>query len=141
MRVTGLENVAFLPFQPKEKLAESFSAADVFIVSLKKGLAGYVVPSKLYGILAAGRPYVAAVEEDSEVAAITKKYECGLLAEPGNPMDMAEKILTFYHHRDLRKRFGANARRAALEFDRPIHVRAYFDLFCKLMSSSLLTSP
>ena len=42
-------------------------------VSLKRGLAGYIVPSMLYGILAAGRPYVAAVEEACEVAAITKR--------------------------------------------------------------------
>lgn len=48
-------------------------------ISLKAGLAGYIVPSKLYGIVAAGRPYVAAVEEAYEVAAITRKYECGLL--------------------------------------------------------------
>lgn len=52
----GLGNVRFLPYQAKERLAESFAAADVFVVSLKRGLAGYIVPSKLYGILAAGRP-------------------------------------------------------------------------------------
>ena len=67
MRALGLTNVRFLPFPPKERLGESFAAADVFIVSLQRGLAGYIVPSKLYGILAAGRPYVAAVEERCEV--------------------------------------------------------------------------
>ena len=72
-RSRGLANVRFLPYQPSERLAESFAAADVFVVSLAPGLAGYIVPSKLYGILAAGRPYVAAVEDVSEVAAITRK--------------------------------------------------------------------
>ena len=52
----GLSNVQFFPYQPKEHLHDSFATADVFIVSLKQGLAGYIVPSKLYGILAAGRP-------------------------------------------------------------------------------------
>jgi colanic acid biosynthesis glycosyl transferase WcaI len=97
VRVTGLQNVRFLPYQPKEGLSDSFASADVFVVSLKRGLAGYIVPSKLYGILAAGRPYVAAVEEACEVAAITKKHDCGLLAEPAEPKDLAEKILTLYH--------------------------------------------
>ena len=60
----GLTNVQFLPFTAKERLGESFASADVFVVSLQRGLAGYIVPSKLYGILAAGRPYVAAVEDD-----------------------------------------------------------------------------
>ena len=88
-RAQNLTNVRFLPYQPKSRLHESFATADVFVVSLKAGLAGYIVPSKLYGILAAGRPYVAAVEEDSEVATITRKYGCGLLAEPGDPDDLA----------------------------------------------------
>ncbi|HET6369625.1 MAG TPA: glycosyltransferase family 4 protein, partial [Nitrospiria bacterium] len=80
----GLKNVRFLPFAPKEKLHESFAAADLFVVSLKRGLSGYIVPSKLYGILAAGRPYVAAVDPETEVAAITKEYECGILVRPGD---------------------------------------------------------
>ncbi len=65
-------------------MRETYATGDVFLVSLKRGLAGYIVPSKLYGILAAGRPYVAAVEEDSEVAAITGEHECGLVVAPGD---------------------------------------------------------
>jgi hypothetical protein len=72
--------------------------------------AGDIVPSKLYGILAAGRPYVAAVEEDCAVTAITKRHQAGLLAEPGNAKDVAEKILTLYHNRTLAHQLGANAR-------------------------------
>jgi colanic acid biosynthesis glycosyl transferase WcaI len=128
-RSQGLANVRFFPYQPKESLRESFASADVFVISLKRGLAGYIVPSKLYGILAAGRPYVAAVEGACEVAAITKQYHCGLLAEPADPKDLADKILTLYHDPNLAQRLGANARRAALAFDRPLQVQAYYDLF------------
>lgn len=127
-RTLALDNVQFLPFQPKKNLKQSFAAADVFIVSLKRGLAGVIVPSKLYGILAAGRPYVAAVEEDCEVAAITREYECGLVAEPENPEDLAEKILVLYRDRDLARRMGENARKAALHFDRKVGVRAYYEM-------------
>lgn len=133
-RSQGLTNVRFLPYQPKERLTESFAAADVFIISLKEGLAGSIAPSKLYGILAAGRPYVAAVEEACEVTAVTRRYACGLLAKPGDPDDLADKILTVFHDRDLAHRLGANARRAALEFDRPIQVRKYNDLFQELLN-------
>lgn len=128
----GLDNVQFLPYQPVEKLKESFAAADVFVVSLKVGMAGYIVPSKLYGILAAGRPYVAAVEDASEVTGITRKHDCGLLASPGDPGDLAEKILVLYRDRARVRQLGANARAAALEFDRPRQIQKYHELFCKL---------
>lgn len=131
-RARGLANVRFFPYQPKERLKDSFASADVFIVSLKKGLTGYIVPSKLYGILAAGRPYVAAVEEMCEVAAITKGHNCGLIAAPEDPEDLAQKILALYHDRALAKRLGSNARQAALEFDRPNQVKAYYELFSEL---------
>jgi colanic acid biosynthesis glycosyl transferase WcaI len=128
----GLRNVRFLPYQPKERLSESFASADVFVVSLKPGLAGYIVPSKLYGILAAGRPYVAAVEDACEVATISRKYDCGLVAEPGDAKGLAQQILTLYHDRALAHHLGVNARQAALVFDRPPQVRAYYELFREL---------
>jgi len=128
-RSRALDNVRFLPYQPRERLAESFAGADVFVISLKPGLAGYIVPSKLYGILAAGRPYVAAVEDASEVAAITTKHGSGLLAEPESAEDLARQILVLYRDRDRARELGHNARRAALSFDRPLQVRAYETLF------------
>lgn len=128
----GLRNVRFLPFTPKERLHESFAAADIFVVSLRAGMAGYIVPSKLYGILAAGRPYVAAVEEASEVTAISRRYHCGLVVPPGKPSELADGILRLYHDRATAARMGAHARQAALEFDRPRQVKAYYDLFCEL---------
>jgi glycosyltransferase involved in cell wall biosynthesis len=131
-RVYGLDNVRFIPFQPKENLRESFAAADLFVVSLKRGLAGVIVPSKLYGILAAGRPYVAAVEPDCEVATITQEHNCGLVSEPENAEELAEKILLLYRDRALAQRLGENARNAALLFDRKVMVRAYYDLLCEV---------
>jgi glycosyltransferase involved in cell wall biosynthesis len=68
------------------------------------------------------------VEEDCEVAAITREYECGLVAEPENPEDLAEKILILYRDRDLARRMGENARKAALHFDRKVGVRAYYEM-------------
>ena len=134
-RRLGLANVRFLPYQPQAQLTESFAAADVFIVSLKAGLSGYIVPSKLYGILAAGRPYVAAVEEDSEVVHIARAYDCGLVAEPGKPRSLADYILALYHDRARARRMGDNSRRAAGDFDRREHVSAYARLFGELLQT------
>ena len=124
-----LANVRFLPYQPRERMRDSYATADVFIVSLKRGLAGYIVPSKLYGILAAGRPYVAAVEDDSEVASITREYECGFLVAPGDVGGMVHDIARLYRDRDLARKLGENARRASSHFERRKQVRAYHDLF------------
>jgi lipopolysaccharide/colanic/teichoic acid biosynthesis glycosyltransferase len=129
----GLSNVLFFPYQPKERLTESFGTADVFIVSLKQNLAGYIVPSKLYGILAAGKPYVAAVEAASEPATIAEIFDCGLTAKPGDPEDLANQILKLYQDRGLTRRLGENARRASLEFDRRKQVGAYHELFRDLV--------
>lgn len=123
-----LSNVLFLPYQPKEALAESFGAADVFLVSLKPGIEGYIVPSKLYGILAAGRPYVAAIDPSAEPAAIAAEHGCGLLAVPGDAEDLARKILMLHDDPTATARMGMQARQAALSYDRRVAVRAYYDL-------------
>jgi colanic acid biosynthesis glycosyl transferase WcaI len=136
-----LSNVSFLPFQPKDRLCESFASADVFIVSLQRGLAGYIVPSKLYGILAAGRPYVAAVEPTCEVAAITNAHQCGLVAEPSNARAMAEAITTLYNDASLRRRCGENARRASAAFDRSAQVNKYASLFRELLAERPALAP
>lgn len=131
-RELGLANVLFLPYEPKEALKDSFAAADLFVISLKRGLSGYIVPSKLYGTLAAGRPFVAAVEEDCEVALIAKQHDCGLPAHVGDPDDLAGKIRLLHQDRTLARRMGENARKAALLFDRARGVQAYLDLFREL---------
>ena len=128
-RSLNLKNVRFLPFAPKERLSEAFASADVFIVSLQRGLAGYIVPSKLYGILAAGRPFVAAVEESCEVASIATTHQCGLLAEPGDAAAIAARIREFHADREMTARFGANARAVGVSFDRRLQVARYMDVF------------
>lgn len=134
----GLENVRFLPYQPRDAMRDSYATADVFVVSLKPGLAGYIVPSKLYGILAAGRPYVAAVESGTEVSAITREYDCGVVVAPGDVEGMVHEIKRFHGDRRRCERLGRNARRASLQFDRRKQVERYRKLFREelLLSSS-----
>jgi glycosyltransferase involved in cell wall biosynthesis len=128
----GLANVRFFPYQPKTGLAASFATADAFLVSLKAGIEGYIVPSKLYGILAAGRPYVAAVDASCEVAAIAREHGCGVLAAPGNPDALAAAIAALYDHPAQARAMGENARNAAWQFDRRRAVQQYYDLFVRV---------
>jgi glycosyltransferase involved in cell wall biosynthesis len=78
---------------------------------------------------------VAAVEDSSEVAAITRRHGCGVVVGPGKASELADAVLKLYHDRGLARAMGASARRAALEFDRPRQVRAYYELFRELTSS------
>jgi glycosyltransferase involved in cell wall biosynthesis len=140
-RALGLTNVVFLPFQPKEGLSESFASADLFVVSLQAGLAGYIVPSKLYGILAAGRPYVAAVEPACEVATLTIRHECGAIAVPGDAASLAEQIRGFHADRARTDRCGRHARALSASFDRRHQVAAYLRVFQAVTQATVSAAP
>ncbi|HMF94150.1 MAG TPA: glycosyltransferase family 4 protein [Vicinamibacterales bacterium] len=124
-----LDNVRFLPYQPKELLHDSFGAADAFVVSLQAGLEGFIVPSKLYGILAAGRAYVAATDPSCEPATIAAREHCGIVAAPGDPDALAAAIATLHDDPQATRAMGERARRAAWQYDRRVAVRAYRGLF------------
>ena len=86
------EMVRFLPYQKRERLPLSLSSADVHVVGLAKGLAGYVVPSRLYGILAAARPVIVAADEESETARLVLEVGCGLVIPPARP-DLLARVI------------------------------------------------
>jgi glycosyltransferase involved in cell wall biosynthesis len=121
----GLDNVRFLPYQPREHLRWTYATASVFVVSLKPGLAGYIVPSKLYGILAAGRPYIAAVEDQSEVADITRRHQSGITVTAGDARQIADAVLALKGDPVRREAMGDRARRAAACFDRRRQIAAH----------------
>lgn len=129
-----LKNIRFFSYQPRDSLSYSFSSADIFVISLKKGMAGYSVPSKIYPILASGRPYIAAVDEESEIAKITQEFNCGLIAKAQEPLELTKKILFLRDNQELKTEMGRNARKAALFFDRSRGTKAYAELFKRLLS-------
>jgi glycosyltransferase involved in cell wall biosynthesis len=130
----GLTNVRFLPYQPKALLHDSFAAADAFLVSLKAGIEGFIVPSKVYGILAAGRPYIAATDPSSEPAQIARESGCGLVAAPGDPAALADAIATMYDDPAMTRDMGGRARLVARHYDRKVAVQAYHDLFERVVA-------
>jgi colanic acid biosynthesis glycosyl transferase WcaI len=84
VRERGLDHLfRFLPYQERSSLKLSLGAADVHLISLMPELEGLIVPSKLYGIAAAGRPIIAVTAQDGEVARLVRRHDCGVVVEPG----------------------------------------------------------
>jgi colanic acid biosynthesis glycosyl transferase WcaI len=125
-RARSLDNVRFLPYQPKERLASSLSAADVHLISLRPGLEGLLVPSKLYGALASGRPICFVGPPDCEVARTVRDNELGWTGQPGDVEGLASALL---HYRENSKLFDHRGMRAreifCTQFDRPIAVKRW----------------
>jgi putative colanic acid biosynthesis glycosyltransferase WcaI len=132
-----VEMVRFLPWQPYGLRSLSFSTADVHVVGLARGLAGYVVPSRLYGILATGRPVIAAAEPESETAQLVAEIGCGVVVPPGNPFALARAIRAAHDGEYDLGAMGARARAfAASEGDRPIAIRRYGAVLAELQRPS-----
>lgn len=110
----GLQNFLFQPHQPQDRLAETLAAPDVHWLSLRPELEGLIVPSKFYGIAAAGRPLIAVVAPDGEIAQMVRSLDCGFVVDPGDSAGMAGAITTLAGDPLLCSRMGAGAR-AGLE--------------------------
>lgn len=129
----GLGNVEFKPYQPRERLGESLSAADVHIVSLLPALEGLVVPSKFYGIAAAGRPAIFVGDPDGELASVLRDAECGLCLRPGDSDGLVAAIQTLRQDQALRERMGRNARRIFEErFDKKLAIEKWRGLLTEV---------
>ncbi|MCM3748261.1 glycosyltransferase family 4 protein [Paenibacillus pasadenensis] len=96
VREQGLQNVLFLPYQPKEKLRYSLNAADVHLVVNQKGIKGVSVPSKIYGVMAAGKAVMGVLEEGSEAHRLIVESGCGSTSEPQRYSDAARQLMGLY---------------------------------------------
>jgi glycosyltransferase involved in cell wall biosynthesis len=92
VRSLRADSVRFIGYQARERLPLSLASADLHFVGLARGLSGFVVPSRLYGVLAAARPVLAAADEDSETAQLVREVGCGIVIPPGDPELAAEEI-------------------------------------------------
>jgi glycosyltransferase involved in cell wall biosynthesis len=104
-----------LPYQSRDVLSQSLSAAHLHFVGLAEGLAGFVVPSRLYGIMAAGRPVVVAADAESETAQVVQRVGCGIVIPPSRPELLAEVIRDAYEGRYDLDGMGARGRTYVME--------------------------
>jgi colanic acid biosynthesis glycosyl transferase WcaI len=107
----GMAQVRLLPLQPVERLSDWLSLADVHLLPQKAGAADVVLPSKLLGILASGRPVVASSPEGSELGTLAE--QAGLRVDPEDPIAFAAAVRRLVNDGPLRQRLGAQARQLA----------------------------
>jgi colanic acid biosynthesis glycosyl transferase WcaI len=132
----GVDSIRFLPYQPRELLPESLSTADLHIVGLARGLSGFVVPSRLYGVMAVGRPVLVAAESTSETAQLIESVDCGIVVPPGRPELITETIRKAHAGEYDLEAMGARARRFAVEeADRSVAVERYRAVFREVIDS------
>ncbi len=109
MRALDLENVHFLPPQPRAALAATLAAADVHLVTLHDDCAAYVFPSKLYGIAAAARPMLFIGPPSSEVARLIQSAEMGAAIDAADIAILADTLRAWHQQPALRQQLAANA--------------------------------
>lgn len=130
-----ITNVSFYPFQAKETLSDSLNAADIHLIPLTEKMAKYLLPSKLYGILAVGKPILAIVDPETEIDLLVKQTGCGYSVKPGAQTDLKEVITKAYLNRESLLEMGNRGRTYFLDnLTRKIAVNSYSTLFSKLTS-------
>jgi glycosyltransferase involved in cell wall biosynthesis len=105
-----LNNILLLPYQPRELLPLSLTACDISLVSLILGAESIVAPSKLYGMLAAGRGIIAISASNSYIDELLKTSGCGVNIPPNNPQQLANLIRELANDSQRVKVMGKNAR-------------------------------
>jgi colanic acid biosynthesis glycosyl transferase WcaI len=112
------KNVRFLPFFPASKIPSVLAAPDVHVITVKRGLEGVVVPSKMYGILAAGKPIVAVAPAETDAVSLGAKFGFAVSADPDSPEQVAAIIRSLVRDGAKVEGMGRAARAVASDYDR-----------------------
>ncbi|MEA3375881.1 MAG: glycosyltransferase family 4 protein [Chloroflexota bacterium] len=107
----ALDNVRFLPMQPRESYPELLHASDVGLATLRSDVTTPVVPSKILSIMAAGLPVVTALPLDGDASRLIAEARCGICLPPGDARALADAVLKLWRNRSLRQRLGECGRR------------------------------
>lgn len=114
----GCKTVRFLPTRPAADMPYVLAGGDLHIVTVRRGLEGVVVPSKLYPILAAGRPVLAVAPETCDAARIVRQFGCGVVADPDDPAAVAQAVRQLRQSPGELTRMAQRARDAAKNYAR-----------------------
>jgi len=119
----GLSNVRWLLLQPTEKLNELLNLADVHLLPQRADVADLVMPSKLLGMLASGRPVLATAHPGTQLAKVVSS--CGKVVEPGNTQEVVQGLLELVHSPQGRATLGSAARQTAQAWDKTNVLRSF----------------
>jgi colanic acid biosynthesis glycosyl transferase WcaI len=125
----GSNNIRFFDFFPSGKITSVLAAADAHVVTVKRGLEGVVVPSKMYGILAAGKPIVAVAPKETDVVSLGVEQGFAVAADPDKPAEFVNVVRTLMTDVKKLKTMGEAARAAAPAYDRVGELQKYLEIF------------
>jgi colanic acid biosynthesis glycosyl transferase WcaI len=122
---SGFVNVRFFPFFPASKIPSVLAAADAHIITVKRGLEGVVVPSKMYGILAAGKPIVAVAPKETDAASLGERQGFAVSVDPDRSGQLVTLIRELLKSPEVLKNMGEAALAAAPDYDRVKELRKF----------------
>ncbi|MEY2452951.1 MAG: colanic acid biosynthesis glycosyl transferase WcaI [Acidimicrobiaceae bacterium] len=126
-KAAGARNVRFVDMQPKDRLPDVLAAADVHVVPLRRGLARSSVPSKMYSILAAGRPIVASVDPGTEVAEVVERASAGVAVPPDDPEAFTKALARVVAEPEEMERMGRNGRAFVERWASPAAIAEHYE--------------
>jgi colanic acid biosynthesis glycosyl transferase WcaI len=112
----GCKAIRFAPFRPPDQVAHVLASADLHLLTIRRGLEGVVVPSKLYPILAAGRPVLVVAPENCDAARLVRDKGCGVVANPDDPVSLVMLLRELAQDPGRVAQMGARAATVAREF-------------------------
>jgi colanic acid biosynthesis glycosyl transferase WcaI len=134
-RERGLSNCVFLPLQPLDQVPFVYNGCNLGVIPLKPGAARIAVPSKTWNYLAAGRPVVGCVEEDSPLAAAIRESRSGAIVPPCDPARLAQVILEYRNAPDRVREEGRQGRDyVEAHLSRRSAIRHYLQTFDHLLA-------
>jgi colanic acid biosynthesis glycosyl transferase WcaI len=137
-RARGLDNVEFIGRLHPDAMSEVLAAGNLHLIPLLAGAAGSLVPSKVYGILAAGRPFVAMMEQGAEVARLATEFDIGFVIPPGDPAALVRTIYAGLRDPGRLAQMGRRARHLAEEkYDRHLVTRNFARLLEAVVPETL----
>ena len=128
----GSGNIRFLEFFPANKIPSVLAAADAHVITVKRGLEGVVVPSKMYGILAAGKPIVAVAPKETDAVSLGIQRGFAVAADPDRPAEVVNVVRALASDPNKLKNMGEAARAAAPDYDRVKELQKFLEIINRL---------
>jgi colanic acid biosynthesis glycosyl transferase WcaI len=124
----GSGNIRFLQFFPASKIPSVLAAADAHVITVKRGLEGVVVPSKMYGILAAGKPIVAVAPKETDAVSLGIQRGFAVAADPDCPAEVVNAVRAMASDPNKLRAMGEAARAAAPDYDRVKELQKFVEI-------------
>jgi colanic acid biosynthesis glycosyl transferase WcaI len=128
----GASNIRFLEFFPASKIPSVLAAADAHVITVKRGLEGVVVPSKMYGILAAGKPIVAVAPNETDAVLLGIRRGFAVTADPDRPTEVVSAVRALASDANKLKAMGEAALAAAPDYDRVKELQKFVEIIDRL---------